>query len=138
MARPAFKRLLQIFTWWNSTTLGTSFTTWLRGEAVGEDEFGNRYFRTKDGKIDPALGHDRRWVIYHGVTDPTSIPPGWYRWIHHLSDEIPDGSYVPREWQEPHRPNPTGTAAAHRPQGSILRPDPQAGIAKGYDAWTPD
>ena len=27
--------------------------TWLYGEPVGEDEFGNRYYRTKGGKIDP-------------------------------------------------------------------------------------
>ena len=37
------------------------------GELVGEDEFGNRYYRTKGGKIDPTLGFERRWVIYNGV-----------------------------------------------------------------------
>ena len=48
--------LLKLFTWWNSQTFGTQFWTWLYGEAVGEDEFGNRYFRTRGGKIDPTLG----------------------------------------------------------------------------------
>ena len=56
--------LLKLFTWWNSQTFGTQLWTWLYGEAVGEDEFGNRYYRTRGGKIDPALGFERRWVIY--------------------------------------------------------------------------
>ncbi|MGB9384356.1 MAG: NADH:ubiquinone oxidoreductase subunit NDUFA12, partial [Pseudolabrys sp.] len=37
--------LLKLFTWWNSQTFGTQFWTWMYGEAVGEDEFGNRYYR---------------------------------------------------------------------------------------------
>ena len=137
MAQTSFKRLIQVFAWWHGTTYGTSFTTWLRGEAVGEDEYGNTYYRTKNGKIDPALGFERRWVIYKGATEATMIPAGWYRWMHHLSDVVPNGSYKPREWEKPHQPNLTGTAGAYHPKGSILRPDPEAGIDKGYDAWTP-
>ncbi len=138
MEQTPLRRLIQAFAWWDGTTWGTSWTTWLRGESVGEDEFGNRYFRTKGGKIDPALGFERRWVIYKGETDASSIPPGWYRWMHHLGDAVPDGSYQPREWQKPHMPNKTGTPEAYHPQGSILRPDPGAAISKGYDAWTPE
>lgn len=138
MAQTRLSRLIQAFAWWDSTTYGTSFTTWLRGEPVGEDEFGNRYFRTRDGKIDPALGYERRWVIYKGEVEASKIPPGWYRWMHHLGDEVPDGSYKPREWQNPHQPNLTGTPGAYHPSGSIMRPDPAAGVKKGYDAWSPE
>ena len=42
--------LLRFFTWWNSQTFGTQFWTWKHGEFVGEDEFGNRYFRTRGGQ----------------------------------------------------------------------------------------
>src|SRR5205085_12505567 len=56
----------RFFTWWNGQTFGTQVWTSLYGEVVGEDEFGNRYYRTKGGKIDPALGFERRWVIYNG------------------------------------------------------------------------
>ena len=57
-------RLLElIFTWWNGATIGTLFHTWRKGEFVGADEFGNRYFQTKGGVKDPALGIVRRWVI---------------------------------------------------------------------------
>ena len=38
--------LLKIFTWWNGQTFGTQLWTWRFGELVGEDEQGNRYFRT--------------------------------------------------------------------------------------------
>ena len=47
--------LTRFFTWWNGQTFGTQFWTWLYGEHVGDDEFGNRYFRTKGGKIDKSL-----------------------------------------------------------------------------------
>lgn len=137
MAQTPFRRLIQAFAWWDGTTWGTSFTTWLRGELVGTDEAGNTYYRSKGGKIDPAFGYERRWVIYNGEAEATKIPPGWYSWMHHLSDQVPDGSYKPREWQQAHQPNKTGTAEAYHPQGSILRPDPAAAVKKGYDAWTP-
>jgi len=47
--------LLQIFTWWNGQTIGTRFHTWRKGERVGEDEFGNVYYRTRGGEKDKAL-----------------------------------------------------------------------------------
>ncbi len=138
MARSFGTRVLQAFTWWNGTTWGTSFTTWRRGEFVGEDGTGNRYYRQRQGRIDPALGVERRWVIYSGQADPTTIPPGWFGWMQHMTDMPPtEDLYVPHEWEKPHEPNLTGTARAHRPRGSILRPDPEEGITKGYDAWTP-
>lgn len=138
MAQTPLRRFLQLFTWWNGTTWGTSWTTYLRGEEVGTDQYGNRYFRTRGGKPDPAFGYDRRWVIYKDLAEATMIPPGWYRWMHHLTDTLPqDQNYIAREWEKPHRPNMTGTAEAYRPQGSIFRPDPEAGVSAGYDAWTP-
>ena len=81
--------LLKVFTWWNSQTFGTQFWTWLYGEFVGEDEFGNRYYRTRGGKIDPTLGFERRWVIYNGYTEASTIPPSWHGWMHHTVDTPP-------------------------------------------------
>ena len=62
--------LLRFFTWWNGQTFGTQVWTKLYGEFVGEDEFGNRYYRTRGGKIDPNLGFERRWVTYNGLRKP--------------------------------------------------------------------
>ena len=72
---------------------------------VGEDEFGNRYYRTRGGKIDPTLGFERRWVIYNGYAEASTVPPSWHGWMHHTVDMPPtEENYQPRAWQKPHRP----------------------------------
>ena len=69
--------LLRFFTWWNGQTFGTQVWTALYGEFVGSDEFGNRYYRTKGGKIDPvarlraALGDLQR--RRRGFDDPAGL-----------------------------------------------------------------
>jgi len=130
--------LLRFFTWWNGATLNTLFYTHLRGEFVGEDEFGNTYYRSRGGKIDPALGFERRWVIYNGVSEASMTPPGWNGWLHHTVDTPPtEEDYLPREWQLPHLGNPTGTPAAWRPKGSIVRRGHRQASSGDYQAWTP-
>jgi len=110
--------------------MGTRFFTWRKGEYVGEDENGNTYYRERNG--------DKRWVIYNGVADASMISPGWHGWMHHRVDEPPvDDGYEPHEWEQPHRPNMTGTAAAYRPQGSILSTGQRPAATGDYDAWTP-
>lgn len=120
--------LLQFFTWWNGQTLGTRFYTWRKGEFVGEDEAGNRYYR--DTK-------NRRWVVYNGVAEASAIPPGWHGWMHYRTDTVPSKDYKPREWQKAHQPNLTGTARAYRPQGSILRARPTMPAKPDYEPWKP-
>ena len=110
--------LLRFFTWWNSQTFGTQFWTWKHGELVGEDEFGNRYFRTRGGRIDPSLGFERRWVIYNGVAEASTVPPSWHGWLHHTVDVPPTQDKV--------TPRPGSSAWARapstrRPRGRIRR-----------------
>lgn len=121
--------IVQIFTWWNRQTLGTRFFTWRKGEFVGEDEAGNRYYRERNGT--------RRWVIYNGVVEASAIPPGWHAWMHCRVD-TPPGAYTPREWQKPHEPNLTGTPYAYRPPGSILHRTPRTPVNPDYEAWSPE
>lgn len=129
---------LQMFTWWNGQTIGTRFFTWRAGERVGEDEFGNVYYRSKGGKIHPALGHERRWVIYKGEAEGSSVPPGWNGWLHHTVDVAPSQeAYVPREWQAPHQANMTGTALAWRPPGSAQTGNKRPAATGDYQPWTP-
>lgn len=126
--------LKQFFTWWNGQTLGTRFHTWRKGERVGEDEFGNIYYQ--GGKN--AEGRTRRWVIFNGVSEASSIPPGWHGWIHHRVDTPPNAEeYVPREWEKGHQANLTGSAAAYRPQGSLARAGERPKVTGDYDAWVP-
>ncbi len=130
--------LLQTFTWWSGQTINTRFHTWRHGELVGKDEQGNMYYRTKGGAIDPALGYERRWVIYAGESEGSATPPGWYGWLHHSTDVPPTAeTYAPREWEAPHRPNMTGTAEAYRPQGSILNSGVRPAATGDYKPWTP-
>ena len=43
---PLMKQFLTLFfTWWNGADLGTRFYTRRHGERVGDDEFGNVYYR---------------------------------------------------------------------------------------------
>jgi NADH:ubiquinone oxidoreductase subunit len=126
------------FTWWNQQTFGTQVWTSLYGEPVGEDEFGNRYYRTKGGKIDPALGFERRWVIYSGYAEASTIPPAWWGWMHHTVDVPPtEEKVVARPWWKPHRPNMTGTPGAQRPTGSTLAQGRRPKATGDYKAWTP-
>ena len=117
-----------LFTWWNGTTLGTRVYTALVGRAVGSDEFGNRYYENRRGK---------RWVIYNGYAEASAIPPGWYGWMHKTVDEPPVArTYQPRQWEKPHEPNPTGTRAAYRPEGSLYFPKPKP-PPSDYEPWQP-
>jgi NADH:ubiquinone oxidoreductase subunit len=130
--------LLRFFTWWNGQTFGTQLWTWCYGELVGHDEFGNRYYRTRGGKIDPTLLMERRWVIYNGVAEPSMVPPSWHGWLHHTIDTPPtEENYKARPWQKPHRPNLTGTPSAHRPTGSTLAQGRRPKATGDYKAWTP-
>ena len=130
--------LLRFFTWWNGQTFGTQLWTRLYGEFVGADESGNHYYRTRDGKIDPALGFERRWVVYAGYAEASTIPPGWHGWMHHTVDVPPTAeTYQPREWQKPPRRNLTGTPAAYRPPGSMLGQNRRPRATGDYRPWTP-
>ena len=129
--------LKQLFTWWNGQTLNTRFFTWRHGERVGTDQFGNTYYRAKSAL--PESIPERRWVIYGGYSEASTIPPGWHGWMHHRVDEPPKaGDYAAREWEKPHLPNQTGTAGAYRPPGSILTGSRPAPRAADYSAWRPE
>ena len=127
--------LIQFFTWWNSQTLGTRFYTWRYGEFVGEDEYGNRYYRQRNAKTPVP---ERRWVIYNGEAEASRVPPGWYGWLHHTLDAPPtETPYTARPWEKPHEPNPTGTERAYRPRGNLLRGGTERPKAYGdYEPWT--
>ncbi|MFO1184282.1 MAG: NADH:ubiquinone oxidoreductase subunit NDUFA12 [Bauldia sp.] len=124
------KRLLTlIFSWWSGQTIGTRLFTLRRGIAVGADEAGNRYYRERRGS--------RRWVIFAGQSEATAVPPAWNAWLRHVVDEPPSiATARPHAWQQPHRPNPTGTGQAYRPPGSLAAPRARK-VSGDYEAWTP-
>lgn len=120
----------KIFTWWNGATVGTSLYTALHGVRVGEDQEGNVYYRSKDGR--------RRWVIYKGEAEASRVPPEWHGWLHRTSDLLPDDLPPAPSWVKPHRTNPTGSPDAERPRGSLRRGAARTPTAGDYEAWRPE
>ena len=121
--------LNRLVTWWNGQTIGTQLYTSRHGVKVGEDEQGNIFYRSKDGK--------KRWVIFNGEAEASRVGADWHGWLHHTWDEPPTEKPVAHKaWEKPHLPNLTGTAQAHVPAGSIRRAEPAA--RRDYEAWTPE
>ncbi len=116
-------------------TWTTVLYTWLRGERVGTDIFGNRYYRDP-GR--PRWRRERRWVIYRGAAEATSVPAEWHGWLHHTTDHTPlPGGAAKRPWQREHQPNLTGTDAAYRPPGHVLKGGRRARSTGDYQPWQP-
>ncbi|MEL6374691.1 MAG: NADH:ubiquinone oxidoreductase subunit NDUFA12 [Pseudomonadota bacterium] len=127
----------EIFSWWGGNTWGMRLYTARQGKLIGSDEAGNRYYEQARG-VGP-IDKPRRWVIYKNGAEASQIPPGWYGWMHHTTDEPPtQAAYTARPWQKPHQANQTGTPNAYRPQGSILTPESRPKATGDYQAWTPD
>ena len=124
-------------------TLGTRLMTWLSGEPVGVDEFGNRYYREKGHRVLPRGGgrrsREKRWVLYAGEPDGSKVPPQWHAWLHHTVDEVPRPDGRRRySWEKEHQPNLTGTPYAYHPEGSVLRGGLRAPATGDYEPWTPE
>ena len=113
--------------------IGTRLFTWMRGELVGSDAQGNKYYQDK--RVIPGRRR-KRWVMYNGVAEASRVPAEWHGWLHYTIDTIPPAGGAPRKpWQKDHLPNLTGTDLAYRPPGHSLssseKPKPP------YEAWRP-
>lgn len=112
------------------------FTATSRGNQVGTDAFGNRYYCS--GKPRSGYKRERRWVMYKGAPEASSVPPEWHGWLHHQTDTVPsEVNSFRRPWQKPHQPNMTGTNAAYRPPGHILQGGKREEATGDYEAWDP-
>jgi NADH:ubiquinone oxidoreductase subunit len=122
--------LRMIFVWWRGATLGTLLTTWMYGEAVGTDGFGNRYYQSKAG---------RRWVLYNGTVEASRVPPDWHGWLHHTFADPPTATKLPaKSWERDHQPNLSGTPRAYHPQGSLAGEGTRPAATGDYQAWKPE
>lgn len=114
--------------------------TWFRGELVGTDAFGNRYYRERrPGVRAGTLMREKRWVRYKGPIEGSKTPPLWNAWLHHSLEEAPspeDFEAAPA-WVKSHQENLSGTAAAYRPKGSLVHGGARADTAGDYEPWTP-
>ncbi len=129
--------LAKIFTWWNGATIGTLFTVGRRGELIGQDEHGNRYYQSRDNiSYD---GRRLRWVIYNGYAEASKVSPDWHGWLHYTWDEPPTEAPLPRRaFETDYIPNLTGTPMAWRPQGSLAAQGRRPAATGDYQAWSPE
>lgn len=120
------------------STIGTLIYTWMCGERVGSDTFGNRYYRSRGGR-QKRYGRERRWVVYNGIDEASKVPAEWHAWLHHISEApLTDGAAKARPWQKPHLPNLTGTRFAYRPKGHQLAGGHRQRAPGDYEPWAPD
>ncbi len=126
--RAVLQFIKRALTWWDSQTLGTQLYTRRRGVRIGEDDAGNVYYATPDGR--------RRWVIYNGPIEASRVSPEWHGWLHQTfalpPTEAPLSSH---DWMAPHVENRTGTEGAYVPPGSLRNPQRQH--RTDYEAWDP-
>jgi NADH:ubiquinone oxidoreductase subunit len=128
--------LKRIFTWWNGSTIGAAIDIWRRGEFVGEDEQGNKYFEERRASIE---GRKRRYVKYNGLAEASRVSPDWHGWMHHTIADPPTVTPLKRQtWEKDHVPNLTGTVRAYRPQGSLARGGVRQASTADYEAWAPE
>ena len=115
-------------------TFGTWLFTKMRGELVGTDAEGNRYYQDKRAI---AGRRRKRWVMYNGEAEASRVPPDWHGWLHYTTDVVAAaGRAAAQDLAEGSScANLSGTDLAYRPPGSTLvsgdKPKPP------YEAWRP-
>lgn len=121
----------KLFVWWRDATPGTFLTTWWSGVPVGKDEYGNRYYQSRDGK--------RRWLVYSGTVEASRVPPDWHGWLHHTFEKPPtEEPFHTKPWEAEYQPNLTGTPDAYRPAGSLWKEGKRPHATGDYEAWRPN
>jgi NADH:ubiquinone oxidoreductase subunit len=116
-------------------TVTTRLYTFFCGKQVGSDQFGNRYYIERNV---PRSRRRKRWVIYHGIAEPSKVPPEWHGWLHYTLDQLPATRKIPHyNWQKPHLPNLTGTKGAYVPPGHLLGGAHRSKTTSDYEPWKP-
>jgi NADH dehydrogenase len=113
--------------------LGTTLYTIFFGKAVGQDEFGNRYFVSKRNAL-------RKWVLYKNEKDPTIIPVNWQQWLTGDNNEKPPYENRPNvkyTWEKSRMQNNTGTSEAYHP-AKVLKKEQVSNKQKKYKSWQPN
>jgi NADH:ubiquinone oxidoreductase subunit len=113
--------------------IGTWLQTLFKGHLVGTDAAGNNYYQERS--IRPN-GRARRWIVYKGAVEASSVPAEWHSWLHYTTD-VPIQSSARRSWSREHAANATGTPASYRPPGHDYQGGKRDRATGDYEAWTP-
>ncbi len=115
-----------------TSSIGTRLYTWLYGEKVGEDQFGNVYYRHKES------GRTNRWVVFAGAVEASALPPEWHAWLHRYAENPPSEADPRAAYLKPHQANATGGPEAYRPPGHDYKGGHRAPATGDYEAWRPE
>ena len=114
--------------------LWIKFRTWFKGKLVGQDLFGNLYYREKG----ETTLKERRWVVYKGLPEASKVPPEWHGWLHHTMEvPLPIDVLKRWPWEKNPLPNLSGTPYAYRPPGHFFSGDKRNAATGDYVAWHP-
>lgn len=105
--------------------LGTILYTIFFGKKIGKDNFGNRYYISKN---------KRKWVIYKDKKDPTIIPVRWQMWLTN-EIEIVNVNVFKNSWEKDRTQNLTGTNKAYHPTKDLNQF--KSLKEKKYKKWDP-
>ena len=103
---------------------------------IGSDSLGNVYY---EHTARSGYNHPRRWVLYKGAPEPSSVPPEWHGWLHYQTNSVPENESPSfrQPWQLPPQENLTGTSRAYHPPGHLLSGGSRAKATGDYEPWTP-
>ena len=110
-----------------------------KGELVGEDELGNKYYQD----VSSQQGRNR-WVVPPNADDysAANVPRGWHGWLHHANDEpgLPNAAAPTYEDDAPRFARGTSSAGTYLPKGHFSRAKPGEVTRSWarYQSWTPD
>ena len=109
----------------------TLLITKLFGKKAGEDHLGNKYFYrlVKNNK-------EKRWVIYKGEPDGSSVPSHWQAWLTRTVNSIPINKKK-YKWQKKHVPNLTGSQDAYNSLENIFDNNLKKKHT-AYSSWNPN
>ena len=117
-------------------SLGTIIYTWFKGNLIGSDEYGNKYYINckKDN-----LKTTKRWVIFKDEKEASKVPSHWHAWLHRTVDEPPVNYLKKYSWQKNHLENQTGTENAYFPDAHPLNNSKKNNDIKNteYESWKP-
>lgn len=109
--------------------------SFLFGEQVGQDRYGNKYFVSKHSS---SKTPQRRWVLFKEKPEASAVPAQWHGWLHHTTNDIPQSKHdLKYTWQKDHQANQTGTINAYKPSGSLLRAANTRKAFRTYQPWQP-
>lgn len=115
--------------------IGLKVFTWIKGRCIGQDSFGNRYYRERFLFMKPTR-RPKRWVVYQGEPEASKVPPEWFSWLHYISEE--PLTATPYPWQKTYTPNATGTKDAYLPNFHHMKGGKPFERAKHFQPWKPN